>query len=113
MTERQPELLRVPDHEARGARAQLAGIADLPAAFGVERRALENDCAFRALLERLHGPARGVEQRDDRRLAAQRVVSEERRLALDRDAGREVGAELARGLRLPALNVHGALVTVH
>src|SRR5690349_1359966 len=81
MAEGRAELLRVADREARGPGLQLAGIADLAAAFRVERSAFENDGACRALLERLHGLPLRVEQRHDRRIAVERVVAQELRRA--------------------------------
>ena len=41
------------------------------------------------------------------------LVAQELRLAFDLDAGGEIDAELARGLRLLALHVHRALVAFH
>src|SRR5688500_11690026 len=64
MAEGGAELLRVADGEPRAAGAQLARIADLPPALGVERRFLEHDGALGLLLERLHGLALCVEQLD-------------------------------------------------
>ena len=58
MAERRAELLRVGDLESRGADGKLAGVADLAAAFRVERRALEHDGAFGAFLERLQPACR-------------------------------------------------------
>jgi len=84
----------------------------LPTALCVERRALENDGAFGVFVERLHGLPCRIEQQNDGRLGRERLVSQELRLALDFHAGGEVGAELARGLRLPPLHVHGALVAL-
>src|SRR5262245_46711074 len=65
VAERDSKLLRVRDRETRGARGELAGVADLAAAFGIERRAFQHDRTLRALFEALHALARLVEQRDD------------------------------------------------
>ncbi len=110
VAESRAELLRVADREAGRAGTKLAGIADLAAALRIERCAFEHDGTRGALFERLHGLGLRVEESHDGRITLERVVTEELRRAVEPDAGGQIGAELARGLRLLSLHGHGAFV---
>src|SRR5262245_16767118 len=94
------KLLRVADGETRGARGELAGVADLTATLGVERRAREDHHRFVAggnLVDR----AAVLQQRDDLEfVGGLLVVTEElRRRELRGQFGRHRRgiAELAGG----------------
>src|SRR5690606_13137635 len=63
--ERGTELLRVLDAESNRIALEATGIADLPAALGVERGAVEDDRAACAFLQPLDGMALVVVQRAD------------------------------------------------
>src|SRR5690606_10563551 len=71
------ELMRVADREARLVARQRARVADLTAALGVERRAVEHDGAFGARLERFDRALLRVEQCDDAALARKRRIAHE------------------------------------
>ena len=116
MHDRASELLCVVDAEAPVRRHQLAAVADLAAALGVERRLRQHDLAglpgfeaWRDLLLRrpvlLHG-----EERGDARLGAQRLVADERAGEAERRValrvGVAVGGERRLALRALALRRH-------
>src|SRR5690606_41450412 len=87
------ELLRVRDAElgVPGRGAQRAGIADLPAALRVERRAVEDDGAARAGRQALDRMAVGVVERRDLAFELERLVAVECRRLIEnrrRSAGR-------------------------
>src|SRR5690606_39419622 len=95
---------------------QRAGVADLAAALGIERGAVENDDCRLALPDRLDRAA-VAQQRDH--LGAARgelfVAEEFRRRQLRDQLGRQAGAaaELAGAARAFALLFHQVLVVLH
>ncbi len=101
-------LARVVDDEAHADQPQLAAVADLATALGVERRAIENHHAGLAgaqVVDRLAIP----EQGDDLAVVAEMVVAGELRLALDANAGLVGDVELLCGAGALALRLHRGL----
>ena len=99
------DLGRVFDDHARARVAQLAGVADLAAALGIERRVVEHDDHVVAGAGAVHRRAVDVDRRDLAVLADQVLV------AVEGGVGAAVGQalrqlELARGARLLALAGH-------
>src|SRR6185503_17391390 len=106
---RATDFLRVRHLEPRRTRDQRAGVADLAAAFRIERRVIENHLPLLALAQRVH-VLLVLQERDDRARAGEVLVAAEIGLAFDRHAGAEVDAELAGFLALLALPFHGRFV---
>src|SRR5690606_13396233 len=103
------ELLRVLDAELAARARQRAGVADLAAALGVERRAVEDDRAARAVGEPLDRRAVRVVTGRDRRVELEHVVAVELGGLLE---GRRMAARRAESARLAcalALRAHLAL----
>src|SRR5690606_32173500 len=86
VAERRAELLRILDAKLAAVRAaKLAGVADLTAALGVERRAIEHDGAARARVEPLDGMAVGVIERRDGAVELERLVAVELGRLIERE----------------------------
>ena len=75
-TIRAAQLLRVLDAEAAARTHELAAVADLPAALGVERRLRQDHLAGLPRRQALHGSL-ARDQRGDVRLGGERVVADE------------------------------------
>ena len=102
-------LLGIADGYAPVRAGYLAGVPDLSAAFGVERRAEQGDLDFVARVRALDGFI-AANHAHDYRIRPQRVVSEKRRPAhahafIDSDFG-AVFAESGAGARPLSLDGH-------
>ena len=110
------ELLRVAHREAGRAGLQVAGVADLAAAFGVERGAVEDHHGLVAGLDQLHRTAVLEQGQYFEAVGRKLVVAQELgRCELRGHLGRHRGgvAELAGGTRGFALLFHRCVETVH
>ena len=100
---------RIFDSKRRTARRNDAAVADLAAAFGVERRVVEHDNAVVARRERLHRRAALVERDDFARVRELVVAVEYSFFAAVRES--VYGLEFARCARRGALLFHRSVET--
>ncbi len=102
-------LLSVGHYESRADIAELAGVTHLATGLGIERRAIEEHFALVSRRERLYRDTT-LEQRHDLADVGDAFVSQELGLAFDLHTRAQSQAELAGGLRLLALLLHGCFV---
>src|SRR5690348_1678759 len=108
--------MRVADDESPGREFQRAGVPDLTAGFGIERRALENDRGGFARRQRFDTAAFAQDRDDLAVVSVQHFVAKELRwlqFAGELRRHLQLAFELAGRTRTLALLVHGALEAAH
>ena len=110
------ELDRIAYGERTLARCQHAGVADLAARFGVERRAVEDQRRFVAVVEHVDSLVAAHDRDDVQAIRSQRLVAEElrwRELLYELGRQTRLRFELARRACALALFVHRLLEAGH